>query len=381
MKTKLAIIGASELQNPLILKAKEMGCETHVFAWKAGDVGEETADFFYPISITEKEEILAKCREIGIDGITTIGSDLATVAVCFVADALGLPGNSLKCNLVSTNKHEMRRCFEENGDPSPKSIMVESIQDLEGVSLDYPVIVKPLDRSGSRGITKVESWSGLESAIEAAKETGFDKHALVEEFAEGEEFSVEFISFEGTHHFLAMTKKYTTGAPHFIETGHMEPAEVSEETLNRVIEVINHALTSLKITTGASHSEVKIDEAGNIRIIEIGARMGGDFIGSDLVFLSTGMDFLQGVVNCALVKPPVFPKIRQKRVAAVSYILNQQDIQRYQRLCQTHPEFIVSADVPDTVSGEVSDSSTRFGYFIMASERKEDLEEYLPQIL
>ncbi|MCF0186910.1 MAG: carbamoyl-phosphate synthase large subunit, partial [Bacteroidaceae bacterium] len=67
-KTKLAIIGASELQNPLILKAKEMDIETHVFAWEAGAVGEKTADFFYPISIIEKEEILAKCREIGIDG-------------------------------------------------------------------------------------------------------------------------------------------------------------------------------------------------------------------------------------------------------------------------------------------------------------------------
>ena len=78
---KLAIIGASYLQEPLIEKAKSMGIETHVFAWAAGDVGEKSADYFYPISIVEKDEILKRCREIGIDGICTIASDLAVITV------------------------------------------------------------------------------------------------------------------------------------------------------------------------------------------------------------------------------------------------------------------------------------------------------------
>ena len=72
----LAIIGASFLQLPLILKAKEMGYKTHVFAWKANDVGEQAADVFYPISIVEKEKILEECRKIGIDGICSIASEL-----------------------------------------------------------------------------------------------------------------------------------------------------------------------------------------------------------------------------------------------------------------------------------------------------------------
>ena len=82
---KLAIIGASYLQEPLIEKAKSMGIETHVFAWAAGDVGEKSADYFYPISIVEKDEILKRCREIGIDGICTIASDLAVITVNYVA--------------------------------------------------------------------------------------------------------------------------------------------------------------------------------------------------------------------------------------------------------------------------------------------------------
>ena len=75
---KIAIIGANEFQNPLILKAQEMGFETHVFAWEVGDIGERTADYFYPISIVEKDKILAKCREIGVDAVVSVGSDLAS---------------------------------------------------------------------------------------------------------------------------------------------------------------------------------------------------------------------------------------------------------------------------------------------------------------
>ena len=126
---KLAIIGASYLQEPLIEKAKSMGIETHVFAWAAGDVGEKSADYFYPISIVEKDEILKRCREIGIDGICTIASDLAVITVNYVANNMGLTANSIACTEKSTNKHLMRAAFEKNGDPSPKSILVSSIDD------------------------------------------------------------------------------------------------------------------------------------------------------------------------------------------------------------------------------------------------------------
>ena len=190
---KLAIIGASYLQEPLIEKAKNMGIETHVFAWKAGDVGEKSADFFYPISIVEKDEILKKCREIGVDGICSIASDLAAITVNYVAHEMRLVGNSPRCAMISTNKHLMRQAFEENGDPSPKSILVASIDDLNEIKLKYPIIVKPIDRSGSRGITKLLTEDGLEEAIENAKKQGFEKKALIEEFVTGQEYSVDIV--------------------------------------------------------------------------------------------------------------------------------------------------------------------------------------------
>ena len=192
---------------------------------------------------------------------------------------------------------------------------------MKNIEITYPIIVKPVDRSGSRGITKLTTPEGLEEAIESAKIQGFDKHALVEEFATGQEYSVEFISWQGEHHFLAMTKKYTTGAPHFIETAHLEPAPISNEKLEEVKNVVIHALNSLEIQNGASHSELKISKDGRIAIIEIGGRMGGDCIGSNLVELSTGIDFVKAVIQVALGECPDLTPRDATTQAAIRFVL------------------------------------------------------------
>ena len=376
---KLAIIGASYLQEPLIEKAKKMGIETHVFAWKCGDVGERTADFFYPISIIEKEKILDKCRQIGINGICSIASDLATVAVNYVANAMGLTGNSEECVRLSTNKYNMRKAFEKNGDPSPRSIMVSSIEDLQNIELEYPVIVKPVDRSGSRGITKLESYNGLNEAIENAKEQGFQKYALVEEYVRGQEYSVEYISYKGRHFFLALTKKYTTGSPHFIETAHIEPAPVSEEQLIKIKKIVSHALDSLKVENGASHSELKIDEKGNINLIEIGARMGGDFIGSHLVKISSGVDFVEAVIRIALGEKPNLSNSNKKSAAAVRFVFSEEDVKVLAKIEEEHPEIIIFSDYRIADGRKVVDSSTRFGMYLLQSDNIENIEKYMPQ--
>lgn len=375
---KLAIIGASYLQVPLIEKAKTMGLETHVFAWAAGDPGEELADFFYPISIVEKEAILEQCRKIGIHGICSIASDLATITVNYVAEEMGLIGNSSVCTHISTNKHAMRKAFAENGDPSPKSFLVSSADDLVGKPLLYPVIVKPLDRSGSRGITKLEIPEGLDAAITRAKSQGFLKSALVEEFAAGTEYSVECISWEGKHSFLAMTRKYTTGSPHFIETGHIQPAPIDPLLLEKVKQVVFHALNSLQIRYGASHSEVKIREDGAITIIEIGARMGGDLIGSDLVELSTGVDFVKAVIDVALGVAPTIVQTHH-RAAGVRFVFSKKDIRALEKLQSDNPRFLVRTVLDETCEGIVEDSSMRFGYYLFCAEKIEELIPYLPE--
>ena len=116
---KIVIIGANDFQRPLIKKAGEMGYETHVFAWRDGATGAGDADFFYEISITEKEPILEICRKIQPDAVATIGSDLANITVQYLAEKLGLPGNSSACIENSTNKFAMRIAFQKAGIPVP----------------------------------------------------------------------------------------------------------------------------------------------------------------------------------------------------------------------------------------------------------------------
>lgn len=379
---KIAIMGANDFQNPLILKAKEMGLETHVFAWSDGSIGEKTADYFYPISLIEKEKILEECKKIKPDAVATIASDLAAITSQYVAEQLGLVCNSSDCIRVSTNKFEMRKAFTNAGIPTPEFRMVGEHDNLEiAKELQYPVIVKPVDRSGSRGITKISTSKELENAVAVSHSHSFEKKAIIEEYLEGEEFSCECISYQGKHHFLALTKKFTSGAPHFIETGHLEPIRLSEAQEHKLKSQIFSALDALKIEYGASHSEFKMDREGNIKIIEIGARMGGDCIGSDLVQISTGYDFVRMVIEIALGQPPSFKQIRTPQYAAIRFIFSHEDLKILEQLKEEAPDIIYSVSKMDSMDSHiVEDSSTRFGYFIVACNEQKMAEKILPQI-
>ena len=368
---KLAIIGASYLQLPLVKKAKEMGLYTVCFAWAEGAVCKDEADEFYPISIVEKEQILSVCRKEHIDGICTIASDVAAPTVAYIAEKLGLVGNSYKAAKRANNKYLMRQAFTTAGVPCPYYQMVTSYEQLDSKGLRFPVIVKPTDRSGSLGITKVESETDLQQAVENALNCSFKREAIVEEFIEGREISVEFISYQGIHYPLQITDKVTTGAPHFVELEHHQPAELTKEWYAQIYDLTKRALDALGVTNGASHSEYKITEDGRVYVMEIGARMGGDFIGSDLVQLSTGYDFLKGVIEVALgaFNEPIFGE----RHHAGVYFLCEETKRLQSIISEAFSPWIVRAEITDTVLHSVSCSADRSGYIIYKGNKKLEL--------
>lgn len=369
MKKKLAIIGASYLQMPLVKKAKEMGAESVCFAWEEGAVCKDVCDHFYPVSTVNKEEILRICREIKIDGITTIASDVAVLTVNYVAEKMGLIGNPDKYSETATNKYLMRQCFMEHDVPSPKFCLTDGIIPEMIESFRYPVIVKPTDRSGSRGVEKVEESNELKSAIERACKESFQKKAVIEEFVEGREISVESISYKGKHYVLQITDKVTTEAPFFVELEHHQPSSLPDDIKDRVKAIVLNALDALHIQYGASHAELKITKNGDIRVIEIGARMGGDFIGSDLVRLSTGYDFLKGVIGVAL---GLFeePKLTEHYHSGVYFLCKETErlkpiIENYKK----YPE-IVEAEITDAELRSIECSADRSGYMIYKADCK-----------
>jgi biotin carboxylase len=364
--SKLAIIGASYLQLPLLLKAQEMGIETHCFAWEDGAVCKNIADFFYPISITDKESILEICKKVKIDGITSIASDVAVPTICYVAEQMGLVSNSYQDALIATNKYAMRQRFRECGVSSPFfSIADGAISDKK---FHYPVIVKPVDRSGSRGVTKVINEVELKSAVERAKSESFLKQAIVEEFVSGGEVSVETISWEGKHYILTITDKVTTGEPYFVELEHHQPSQLLNNVQDKIKTETLKALDALNVKCGASHTELKITDNEEVFLIEVGARMGGDFIGSDLVYLSTGYDFLKGVLQIALGKfeEPVLGKQNYSGVYFLSEdTSNLKDIIEQ---ASNYPE-IVKSEITDAELRKITCSADRSGYFIYQSSQ------------
>ncbi|TBX71222.1 ATP-grasp domain-containing protein [Flavobacterium silvisoli] len=366
---KLAIIGASYLQLPLVLKAKEMGLETHCFAWPDGAVCKEASDYFYPISILEKETILEQCKKIGIDAITTIATDMAVPTICYVAKELGLIANSYESAIISTNKSAMRQAFVKGNCNIPKFRKVDS----EVFNIDdftFPVIIKPVDRSGSRAIFKAESSEEIPAALATAIDESFAKNAIIEEFIEGVEVSVETISWKGEHTILAITDKTTTNAPYFVELAHHQPSKLPEQIQKRIKEETIKCLNALHIQYGAGHSEFKITDKGEVFVIEVGARMGGDFIGSHLVELSTGYDFLKGVIQCALNEFKK-PYVQIKNNAGVFFLCEEtRELLPYFNKKNT---FDIEKKIFEQNLKSIHNSNDRSGYLIYQSNERIEL--------
>jgi len=212
---RIIIIGASYLQVPLIKKAKEMNIETHVFAWEDGAIGKKFCDYFYPISIIEKEEILKVAEKLKPNAVISIASDLAIITVNYLANELGLIGNSDFCTKVTTNKYKMRQVLSVNDLLCPKFVGTNDLSLIDLKELNFPLIIKPVDRSGSRGISIIYSLEELKGAFNRAFYESFSKEIIIEEFIKGKEISVEMISWKGEHYYLTCTDKETTGSPYF----------------------------------------------------------------------------------------------------------------------------------------------------------------------
>ena len=374
---KIAIIGASYLQLPLVVKAKNLGYETHCFAWESDDsICKNIADFFYPISILEKELIAEICSEIQIDAILSIASDVAVPTVSYVANKIGLIANSEESALISTNKYLMRSRFQKVGLNSLQYILVDNIKDVDKLShLKFPLIVKPIDRSGSRGVSISIDKNELVQNIQVAIEESFDGKAIVEEFIDGDEYSVESISVDGKHTILAITEKITTGPPYFVELEHHQPAELDSEVIKEISSVVQIGLEALGIKFGAAHTELKVNEFG-VFLIEIGARMGGDFIGSHLVQLSTGYDFLKNTLNVSLGKD-IEPFVKKYEKAAGIYFLSKNTSYLLPYFSEDYDGRIkfLEKNIRTLNLEELYDSSNRCGYLIYQGDTKLVLNE------
>lgn len=363
MKEKIAVIGANAPLIPFYRQAKKLGYEIIGIAWEEGAVCKPFCDRFYPISFAEKEKVLEVCRKESVKGILSFSLESALPTVAYVAKRMGLVSNSEESIAITQSKFTQRQALQNSGIPVPHYYLIESEDDLANVECNYPVIVKPVDSGGSQGICKVDSSELLDEAYRFAVDYSRSSKVIVEEFVDGREFSVEYISHQGKHYFLQVTDKVTSGAPRFVEMQHHQPADVSESLRQRIKEMVESALTALKIENSASHTEIKLNSRGELFIIETGARMGGDYITSDLVRLSTGYDFVEGAIKlaCNKFEVPRFPRPMYSGVYFYSKLAPE-----IGSIIKTHEKWpeIVEWEYSDAPLMEVKSNADRRGYFL-----------------
>lgn len=299
------IVGASVLQLPAILKAKEMGLEVAMVDFNPEAIGIPYADKYYNASTMDEDAVLAAAEDYQPDGIMTLATDMPMRGVAKASDKLHLHSINYETAVNATDKYDMIKAFKAYGVPSPWYFDVDTLEELKAQEgkVTFPCIIKPTDNAGSHGVAKVYSFEELLANYEYSHSCSRHGKVLVEEYLDGPEVSVEVMVVKSKVNILQITDKITTGAPHFVEMGHTQPSRLPEETQRQICEVAEAACKSLGLDKGPAHVEMKVTSRGPV-MIELGARMGGDNITTHLVPLSTGIDMVKATINVALGEEP-----------------------------------------------------------------------------
>lgn len=325
---KVLIFGVGELQRSIIDRAKKMGLYTVGIDPCDDATCRDDVDAFEVVGGQDFEGTCAVVEKYGIDAIVTAATDKPLVMMARIAEKYGFPFYSVETAQWSTDKFQMKQRFELGDVPHAKGILLrredigklrrnpskigskieekDFVIDFLEISgqrlsqhLHFPVIIKPRDNSGSRGVKLCRSMEELQASMTEALEVSKLDTVLVEEFIEGPEFSIESLHHDGKSEVIQFTEKKTTEFPYNVELGHIQPANISDENKQKIREIIAKIGKALNFENCPSHTELKINERG-IFVIETSPRLGGDYITSTLTPLSTGVNLEDELLKISL---------------------------------------------------------------------------------
>ena len=366
---KIAVIGANEPLEPFYKQAKALGYYIIGIAYPKGAVCRKYCDEFYPISFVEKDLVLDVCRKAGIDGITSFSLESALPTVIYVAQHLGLVSNTEECIERLANKFTMRNALDAAGISNPRYAIISDLSQLDNLQVPFPCVVKPVDSGGSQGVTMVSKKADLKCAYERSLEYSRCGKVIIEQFIDGREFSVEYLSCDGKHYNMQITDKVTSGPPYFVELQHHQPANISVELHDRICDIVERALTALCVKNSPSHTEVKLSSDNQLYIIETGARLGGDYITSDLVRLSTDYDMVKGALELAT-GAFTTPHLENKHYSGVYFYCSlAPDVKEYIDNAKSYPAIVVALCLTEEC-GDCKCNGDRNGHFLYQSDHK-----------
>jgi biotin carboxylase len=364
------IIGGGVLQQDFVDTVTDMGFETHVFDYDSKCPCAEKANVFHCVSIDAKDEILAIAKQIKPVAVQTAATELGNVTACYVGEKLSLNNNRYETALNTTDKSRMKKILSENNIPSANYKEVYSISAIDAQKIDYPVVVKPSDRSAARGVTKATEPCSFLAAFEVASSESQCGKVIIEECLEGRQYSVETITSHGVHHVVGITEETFDDTVNFIETRHMLPAILDSKESDQIVEIVMQTLNAFGVRFGAGHIELKMTSDGP-KIIEVATRTGGlrDFMLKNAL----GCDFNRMVVESSLGQR-IFVKYSELKYVVSVFLIRHSDYLLYEKIKRDSPEKIIREtnikgfDLLSTPK-TLMDSQ---GFFYLLFEREED---------
>jgi len=317
---KIMIFGGGMLQVSLIQTANKLGYFTIVIDPDLNAIGKNVADQFIVVSGNDFEKTLEIAETNHIKGIVTAATDKPLLMMARIAELLNLPFPSEEAIYNTINKFELKQILVKNRIPCAKGVLTnlsELNTNLGNSEIAFPVIVKPIDSSGSRGVYYCESAEEIsEMYVKSIKYSNFDE-ILIEEYLEGSEISIEALVQNNNLYLIQITDKTVSPFPYNVEMGHLQPSQFYDEHYDEIFQVLDMAVKALNLNNCALHPEMKITKEG-IKIVEIGPRLGGDFITSHLTPLSTRINIEEQLIRIAVGKKINIAK-KTNRYSSVLY--------------------------------------------------------------
>ena len=305
---KLMIMGAGIYQVPLIKKAKEMGIYTIVVSIPGNYPGFALADKIYYENTVDYEKILELARQEQIDGIVTAGTDVAVITIGKVCDELGLSGLSFEAAQIASNKILMKEKYEEYGVRTARFREVAFADDMyeKAKDLNFPLIFKAVDTSGSRGIIRVDSIEEFEAARAVVKANTRTDFFIIEEFIEGEEFGAQAFVYNGEVKFILPHGDYVFHGDTGVPIGHFAPYMLADEVIEDAKIQLEKAIEAMGLDNCAINADFILKD-GQTYVLELGGRSGATCL-AELVSIYYGYDYYEKLILAALGEEVVFPK-------------------------------------------------------------------------
>ena len=396
VKPVFIVLGASSDQLFMIMTAQQMGLAVLALDMNPDSPGREVADYFEPISTQDVAAVVTcldhyKAKGADIVGVSTMGSDIPHI-VAEIAAHMGTPAVSAESAALATDKLRMKERFAERGIPIPWFREIGSFAELEAIIAERGIrlVIKPNDRSGSRGVFLLDESCDVERLFNKARDFSFSKRVLVEEFLPGPQISTETIMVEG--------RAYTPGfadrnydvldrfRPQIMENGGWVPSLLSMEERRAVEDLVEQASLALGITDGVTKGDVVMTPDGP-KMIEMAARLsGGDFC-AGLVPLGTGVNYVQTVIEMATGRTPDLEALTPRRNMAVA---NRYFFPEPGRLLRIEGQEEAASwgwlqklefwYQPGDVVPELLSHAHRFGVFVVTAPDRTELERRVERV-